>query len=205
MALWLLAVLLLVPLVDAALLVVVALEFGAVPTVLLVVLTALIGTLLLRAEGRRTIRKITRKLQTGEVPTNELVDGGLLIASGAFLITPGLVTDVLGFLLVLPITRVPIRMALKKYVIVPYMDDRTGGFASGNVYTFGFPDTEESRQVDPDEFDLGGTRGGPASDSGSSAGTATGGDSGGSSDAGGTTIDLGTDEYDVVDEKEDKE
>jgi UPF0716 protein FxsA len=193
MALWLLAVLLLVPLVDAALLVFVAGKIGGAETVLLVVLTALIGTLLLRAEGRRTLRKITRKLQTGEVPTNELIDGGLLIASGAFLITPGLVTDLLGFLLVFPVTRVPIRMVLKKYVILPYMDDRTGGFASGNVYTFGFPDPKEPGQVGPQDFDLDGTPGGSQSD-----GPAP--DGAGSPDGGGTTIDLDADEYDVDDD-----
>jgi len=135
--------LLLIPLVDAIVLVVVADQFlGALPTVLLVVLTALVGMLLVRAEGRRTISKIGSKLRSGELPADELMDGGLLIAAGAFLLTPGLVTDTLGFLLVLPPTRIPIRIALKRYVVVPYIEEHTDGFATGNVYTFGTPEDD---------------------------------------------------------------
>jgi len=135
----LLALLLVVPLVDALFLIVVATRLGWAITVALVVLTAVLGMLLLRAEGRATLARVQAKLARGEPPTDELLDGGLLIAAGAFLLTPGLVTDAVGFLLALPLSRVPIRMALKKYVVVPYIDSETGGLASGNVYIGGFP------------------------------------------------------------------
>ena len=141
---WIFA-LLLIPFLDAVLLALVVTQFGFVNwvgMVLLVVLTGLIGMLLVRAEGRRTIRKMQRSMAAGKPPTNELLDGGLLIAAGAFLLTPGLVTDAIGFLLAVPLTRIPIRAALKRFVIVPYVDKKTGGFASGNVWTFGFPDQE---------------------------------------------------------------
>ncbi|SEW23120.1 FxsA family protein [Natrinema salifodinae] len=138
---WIFA-LLLIPFLDAVLLAVVVSQTGYLGwagMVLLVVLTGLVGMLLVRAEGRRTIRKMQRSLAQGNPPTNELLDGGLLIAAGAFLLTPGLVTDAIGFLLAVPITRIPIRAALKRYVIVPYADKKTDGFASGKVWTFGFP------------------------------------------------------------------
>jgi UPF0716 protein FxsA len=135
----LLALLLVVPLVDALFLIVVATRLGWAVTVALVVLTAVLGMLLLRAEGRATLARVQRKLARGEPPTDELLDGGLLIAAGAFLLTPGLVTDAVGFLLALPLSRVPIRMALKKYVVIPYLDSETGGFTTGNVYIGGFP------------------------------------------------------------------
>jgi len=131
--------LLVVPLADALFLVFVATRLGWSLTVGLVVLTAILGMLLLRAEGRATLARVQQKLARGEAPTDELVDGGLLIAAGAFLLTPGLVTDAVGFALALPLTRLPIRVALKRYVIVPYIDSETGGFASGNVYIGGFP------------------------------------------------------------------
>ena len=146
-----LAALLLIPLVDALVLVYVATRIGAVATVALVVLTALIGLLLVRAEGRHAVSKLQRKLAAGEPPTDELLDGGLLIAAGAFLLTPGLVTDTIGFLLVLPPSRFVIRGALKRWVVVPAMDSRTGGFGTGKVYTFGFPSSED----EGDEYDLG--------------------------------------------------
>ncbi|MDS0283425.1 FxsA family protein [Haloarcula onubensis] len=140
------ALLLLIPLFDAVLLV--ALATGVVypvpPLVIvaLVVLTALVGMLLVRAEGRATLRKIQQKLATGEVPTNELIDGGLLVAAGAFFLTPGLVTDFVGLLLALPPTRYPIRAAVRRWVVRPYIDAKTGGFASGQVYVGGFPGEE---------------------------------------------------------------
>lgn len=149
---WLLA-LLLIPLADALLLVVVASYLGLVNTVALVVLTALVGMLLVRAEGRHTLRRIQQKAQRGEPPTDELLDGALLVAAGAFLLTPGLVTDAVGFLLVVPPTRWAIRAALKRFVVVPKLDEKTGGFATGNVYTFGYPDEDDDG--DDDTYDLG--------------------------------------------------
>ncbi|GAB3695976.1 FxsA family protein [Halorubrum pallidum] len=149
----LLALLLVVPLVDALFLIVVAERLGWPTTVALVVLTAVLGMLLLRAEGRATLARVQRKLARGEPPTDELLDGGLLIAAGAFLLTPGLVTDAVGFLFAFPLSRVPIRVALKKYVVVPYLDSETGGFTTGNVYVGGFPG-------DGGGFTMGGSFGG---------------------------------------------
>ena len=145
--------LLLIPLFDAVLLVAVAGWIGAPLTVALVVLTALIGMLLVRAEGRHTARKVRERVERGQLPGDELLDGALLIAAGAFLLTPGLVTDAVGLLLVVPVTRWPIRTALKRWLVVPYIDRKTGGIASGNVYVGGFPngaDTDNS-----DVYDVG--------------------------------------------------
>ncbi|WP_123539044.1 FxsA family protein [Halosimplex salinum] len=134
-----LALLLLVPLLDSLFLVFVATQIGAPLTVLLVVATALLGLLLVRAESRHTIREIQRKLAVGELPTEELLDGAFLLVAGALTITPGLVTDAIGILLVVPVTRAPIRWVVREKVIVPYLDKRSGGFATGNVYIGGFP------------------------------------------------------------------
>ncbi|WP_440988796.1 FxsA family protein [Haloarchaeobius baliensis] len=185
--------LLLIPLLDAILLVAIAAWgfLGPIETVALVVLTGLVGMFLVRAEGRRTIRKIQRKLAEGKPPTDELMDGGLLIAAGAFLLTPGFVTDALGVLLTIPITRVPIRVVLKKYVVTPYIDEQVGGMASGNVWTYGFPEDE-----DPFE-NVGGASGG-----GGFGGGPGPGDAGGSS-TDDDVYDLGDDAYDI--EFEDKE
>ena len=132
-------VLLLVPLLDVMLLVALATRIGPAPTVAIVVLTALIGLLLARAEGRHTMGRIRQKLAAGDPPTDELLDGGLLLIAGALMLTPGLVTDAIGLVLVLPPTRYPIRVAVKKWIVGPYVDAKTGGFASGNVYVGGFP------------------------------------------------------------------
>lgn len=170
---WLLLPLLVVPLADAALLVWLGGQFGWVEIVALVVLTALVGTMLVHEEGRRTIQGLQEELAAGQPPTDRLLDGGFIVAAGALLLTPGLLTDAIGFLFVVPLTRAPIRIALKKYVVVPKLDERTGGMVSGNVWTFGFPGPEEGQSVDPSDFDLGGGSGGD------------------------DTIDVGDDEYEV--------
>jgi UPF0716 protein FxsA len=144
MYLRLIGLLLLVPLLDMLLLVVLATGLGPVSigpaaTVAVVVVTALVGLLLVRAEGRHTIQRIQRKLLQGDAPTDELLDGAFLLVAGALMLTPGLVTDLIGLVLVLPPTRYPIRLVVKRYVVTPYLDGKTGGFASGNVYIGGFP------------------------------------------------------------------
>jgi UPF0716 protein FxsA len=138
------AVLLLIPLLDVLLLTVLIGVVGWQLVVLAVVFTALIGMLLVRAEGRHTARKIQQKTAQGELPTDELLDGALLLVAGVALLTPGLVTDLVGFLLVLPPTRYPIRLAVKKWVVVPYADAKSRGFVTGNVYVGGFPDDESA-------------------------------------------------------------
>jgi UPF0716 protein FxsA len=154
---WVLAGLLLIPLADSALLIVVADALGWPATVALVVLTGLLGTLLVRAEGRHTLRAASEKLGRGEPPTDEALDGALLVAAGAFLLTPGLVTDAIGFLLALPPTRAPVRILLKRYVVVPYVDRQVEGFATGAVWTGGFPggDDEDGGttvDLDPEDY-----------------------------------------------------
>ncbi|ADD06409.1 FxsA domain protein [Natrialba magadii ATCC 43099] len=189
---WIFA-LLLIPFLDAVLLAVVVSQttyIGWVGMVLLVVLTGLVGMLLVRAEGRRTLRKMQRSLVQGEPPTNQLLDGALLIAAGAFLLTPGLVTDLIGFLIAVPITRIPIRTALKRYVVIPYADKKTDGLASGAVWTFGFPDGDHPGAGGPTDTGSAGPAGGSGSRTqgpGTGIGTGT---------AGGT-YDLGDDDYTV--------
>ena len=187
MYLRLIGLLLLVPLADVLLLVLLATGLGPVTigpaaTVAVVVLTALLGLLLVRAEGRHTVRKIQRKLARGETPTDELLDGAFLLVAGALMLTPGLVTDLLGLLLVLPPTRYPIRVVVKRYVLKPYIDSKTDGFASGNVYVGGFPGGDGD-----------GGFGGPGS------GPGPGSDG---SDAG--TVEMGEDDYEFDDVSDDE-
>jgi UPF0716 protein FxsA len=187
------AALLLVPLLDSLFLVFVATQIGAPLTILIVVLTALLGMLLVRAEGRHTLRTIQQKFAEGELPTDELLDGGLLLVAGALTLTPGLVTDALGILLVFPLTRIPIRAVVRDYIVVPYIDKRTGGFATGNVYIGGFPFENEGG-------DAAGTGGGV----GPGQGPGGPGFGSGEDDSGG---DLDEDAYEVewVDEDDETE
>ena len=205
---YLLGLLLLIPLVDSFVLVAIV-GWGLLTwlqTIALVVLTGLLGMILVRAEGRNTLARFQRKLAAGTPPTDELLDGGLLIAAGAFLLTPGLVTDLIGFLFVLPPTRYPIRLALKRWVVIPYIDKQTGGLGSGVAWTYGFPDPDQAAGgtgddpfsgFDADTFDAS-QFGGDNSGGGSSSGSA-GSSSGTAGDAGtaGNTKASGDDIVDV--------
>ena len=82
---------------------------GAVWTILLLAADSLIGALLLRSQGRSVWRRFNTALAEGKMPHREVMDGVLVIFGGAFLITPGFITDVIGLLLLLPPTRSLIR------------------------------------------------------------------------------------------------
>lgn len=75
---------------------------GAVPTIVLVVLTAAIGAALLRQQGLATVSQAQLKMQQGNIPLEEIVAGIFLAVGGALLLTPGFITDVIGFCCLIP-------------------------------------------------------------------------------------------------------
>ena len=98
----------LIPLLEMVILIKVGGLLGVLPTVLLVVLTAVIGVILLRREGMATLGKVAEKLQQGEVPGTEMLEGIMLIIGGALLLTPGFATDFIGFVCLMPGLRRPL-------------------------------------------------------------------------------------------------
>lgn len=97
---------LLVPVVEIYLLIQVGQVIGAGWTIVLVVLTAVIGVWLLRVQGLSTLTRAQRRLQENELPAREILEGMALVVAGAFLLTPGFFTDTIGFLLLFPPTRI---------------------------------------------------------------------------------------------------
>lgn len=96
---------LVVPIVEIYLLIQVGQVIGAGWTILLVVLTAVIGVGLLRIQGLSTLNRAQQKLQQNELPAREILEGMGLVVAGALLLTPGFFTDTIGFLLLFPPTR----------------------------------------------------------------------------------------------------
>ena len=96
---------LVVPIIEIYLLIQVGQVIGAGWTILLVVLTAVIGVWLLRIQGLSTLTRAQRKLQENELPAHEILEGMGLVVAGALLLTPGFFTDTVGFLLLFPPTR----------------------------------------------------------------------------------------------------
>jgi UPF0716 protein FxsA len=94
-----------VPIIEIYLLIQVGQVVGAGWTILLVVLTAVIGVWLLRIQGLSTLTRAQRRLQENELPAREILEGMALVVAGAFFLTPGFFTDTIGFLLLFPPTR----------------------------------------------------------------------------------------------------
>jgi UPF0716 protein FxsA len=94
-----------VPVFELWLLIQVGTVIGAWPTVALVLLTALIGVALLKKEGFKLLTRSSRKLDAGELPAQEVLEGIVLGISGALLLAPGFATDVMGFLGLIPWSR----------------------------------------------------------------------------------------------------
>ena len=104
----------LVPLLELYILIKIGSYLGAFQTVGLVILTALLGVVLARFEGVRTLQQIRQSLAQGIVPAEEMVDGVLIFAGGILLITPGVLTDLLAFVLLIPYTRTIFKRWLRR-------------------------------------------------------------------------------------------
>ncbi len=110
-----------VPLIEIYLLLEVGGIIGAVPTIGLVVLTAAAGAALVRAQGFSTIRQVRRSMEAGEIPAVAIVEGIFLLVAGALLLTPGFLTDAVGFgCLIPPLRRGLIMRFIETRVIHPH-------------------------------------------------------------------------------------
>ncbi len=101
------------PLVELALLIGLGKRIDVGPTIALVVVTGVIGAALARHEGLRTLNCVRSDLAAGQLPADRMIDAFLILIAGALLVTPGIITDVVGFLLLLPPARAVVRNHLK--------------------------------------------------------------------------------------------
>lgn len=90
------------PVLEMWILIEVGSQIGALNTVALVLFTAMIGVGLLRRQGFSAIARANQKMETGEMPVQEMIEGIFLAVGGALLLTPGFVTDAIGFCCLLP-------------------------------------------------------------------------------------------------------
>jgi len=116
MALILFLLFLITPLVEIAVFIEVGTLIGLWPTLAVVVLTAIAGAALWRAQGLSTWARAQAALNQGEVPIREIGDGAFLLVAGALLLTPGLVTDAIGFLLLVPPVRRSLAVLIYRYL-----------------------------------------------------------------------------------------
>jgi UPF0716 protein FxsA len=126
MGLLLVLLFIVVPIAELYVIIQVGEWIGVVPTLLLLVLDAFLGSWLLKHEGRSAWRRFNQALAERRIPGKEVADGFLVILGGALLIAPGFITDIFGILFLLPPTRAVARRILRRFTV-------------GRVAVVGFP------------------------------------------------------------------
>lgn len=144
-----LLLLLVTPIVELALLLRVGQWIGFWPTIAIIVATAIAGSFLLKQQGLSVWKKLQRRLQMGELPGTQIIDGVIILVAGALLVTPGVLTDLVGFAGLLPLTRVPIR----KYLLARFQRTVESGsvrvgFGSFGSMMYDAPDHDPQRPPD---------------------------------------------------------
>ena len=148
-----------VPILELMLLIEMGQWVGIVPTLALVVATGIGGAALARAEGLRVVFQFQTELAQGKLPGQAMLDGASVLIGGAFLLTPGVLTDFVGFALLFPLTRRWIQRRVKARLegqikdgtvrVVSMGAGGLGGF-SGGAAGFDTPQTKVSREPDLD-------------------------------------------------------
>ncbi|MGY8768157.1 MAG: FxsA family protein [Pirellulales bacterium] len=156
MLLRLLLLFIVVPFVELALLMYLANQFSLPGTLLLVVITGIVGTMLARAQGFATYKRIQQELAQGRMPTDSVFDAVLIFVAGAFLLTPGILTDTLGFSLLVPFLRNRIKAGLmawvkKNFKVTTNMGDgfQHTTYTNDEVIDSHVVEAEPKRQIDP--------------------------------------------------------
>lgn len=130
-----------IPFAEIMLLLKVSQYIGALTTVALVLLTAFIGVSLLKKQGLSTLSRFQQRLQSGQIPAQEMVEGMVIAFSGALLLTPGFITDTIGFTCLLPPVRTLIAKRILKsgsgFIGMSTFSSQSGFGRSGNPFNNG--------------------------------------------------------------------
>ncbi len=152
---WLFVAFLAVPIVEIALFIQVGGLIGLWPTLAIVVLTAVLGTYLVRSQGAQALNKVRRSFSDLNDPTEPLAHGAMILVAGVLLLTPGFFTDALGFALLTPPIRVAVFNYLRKHVKVQNFEMGGGAGAQRRPRTGGRGDVIDAEYEDVTSGDEG--------------------------------------------------
>jgi UPF0716 protein FxsA len=116
-----------VPIVELFVIIQVGEAIGVLPTIALLIVDSVLGSVLMRSQGRAAWRRFNAALAEARIPHREVLDGVLVIFGGALLVTPGFVTDILGIVLLLPPTRALVRGVVARRVLPRVVVSGFGG------------------------------------------------------------------------------
>jgi UPF0716 protein FxsA len=163
MPLLLVLIFIVLPVAEIYVIIKVGEAIGVLPTIALLILDGILGAVLLRAQGRAAWRRFNEALAAGKVPAREVLDGAMVIFGGAFLITPGFITDVIGLLLLIPpsravfrglVTRVALGRAAFAVRTVQWGSRARGRHRGGSGTPKGYDYEGSAREVNDNEHQL---------------------------------------------------
>jgi UPF0716 protein FxsA len=137
---WLVLIFILVPIAELYVIIKVGGAIGVLPTLALLLADALLGSMLVRHQGRAAWIRFNRALAEGRLPHKEVFDGVLVIIGGTLLLTPGFLTDIVGLILLIPPTR-----ALVRGVSARWVRRRMAMGGRATIFTFGTGPTQRHR------------------------------------------------------------
>ncbi|ARD44810.1 FxsA family protein [Colwellia sp. PAMC 21821] len=124
-----------IPIIEIIVLMQVGAVLGVWPTIGIVILTAWIGAKYVRQQGLATLNSVQTKMAQGQMPSDEIVTGLMLLVAGVMLVTPGFVTDFLGLSLLIPAVRQAIAGSVKSHITTNSASQQSFQFnGQGNVY-----------------------------------------------------------------------
>ena len=131
---WLLIAFIAVPIIEIALFIQVGGFLGLFPTLAIVILTAIAGTYLVRAQGLSVLSQLQSRFREMNDPSEPLAHGAMILFSGALLLTPGFFTDFIGFLLLIPSVRATVFQKVREQLNIHKANFETPFSSSQNVY-----------------------------------------------------------------------
>jgi UPF0716 protein FxsA len=150
MPLLLILLFIVVPIAELYVIIKVGELIGVLPTLILLLADALLGSWLLKHQGRGAWRRFNEALAARRFPGREVVDGALIIVGGTLLLTPGFITDIFGAILLIPPTRAIVRRLLKRFTIGRFM---VVGIPAGGRGPFGAPPTDGGARPGAPDYD----------------------------------------------------
>ena len=143
----LLLIFIVVPIAELAVIIQVGQEIGVWWTIAILIADSILGSLLMRSQGRAAWRRFTEATQAGRPPAKEVIDGALVLLGGAFLLTPGFISDAVGLALLLPPSRAVVRRVLARRLLARMTVSMTQGVPRRRART-------QSGDVDGTAIDL---------------------------------------------------
>jgi UPF0716 protein FxsA len=135
-----------VPIIELFLLIQLGQWIGTLPTIGIIIVTGTLGAFLARRQGGQVLGRVQTEFQSGQIPANAIFDGAIILVAAALLVTPGILTDVVGFMCLIPYTR----QIIKQIIRAQFEKAVQRGQVRTTTFSYG-PPNGHNRPHEPDD------------------------------------------------------